>query len=330
MIELSAANAAAYLEACAPPLPGPWRITPLGGGVSNTVLLVECEAGRFVMKQSLAKLRVQEDWFADRHRIHRECAALRALAPHLPAGAVPRVVFEDPANCLYAMDAAPAGARDWKTLLLAGEVSDAVAASVAGILSAQIRATHRQEGWRRDFGDQTCFDQLRLDPYYRFTASRHPDLARFFEERIDACRRQACAIVHGDFSPKNFLVDSGRVMAIDFEVVHYGDPSFDAAFLLNHLLLKSIHRPQWAPMYRCAAAAFWDILAKALPPGMEWFESSTLAHLGCLHLARVDGKSPAEYLTSDQEKECVRRVARSLILEPPAGVLDAFDRIECL
>jgi len=36
-----------------------------------------------------------------------------------------------------------------------------------------------------------------------------------------------------------------------------------------------------------------------------------------LLLARVDGKSPVEYLTEEQDKAVVRRVARALLANPP-------------
>ena len=325
MVDLSVANATSYLASRTGVPPGPWKARRLGGGVSNTVLLVESSSARFVIKQSLAKLRVKEDWFADRTRIHREAAAMRALAPHLPPRTVPAVLFEDRENCLYAMEAAPADATDWKLSLLRGDVRVRTAETAATILAAQISATARQPWWQREFGDQTCFDQLRLDPYYRFTAARYPDLVEFFARSIQSSTVNACALTHGDFSPKNLLEFNGSVMVIDFEVVHYGDPSFDAAFLLNHLLLKSIHRPERKSLYAESAAAFWHTLKARLPAGFEWFEQSTIQHLGCLHLARVDGKSPAEYLTREG-KQIARRVARSILLDPPDEVLQTFDR----
>jgi Ser/Thr protein kinase RdoA (MazF antagonist) len=193
---------------------------------------------------------------------------------------------------------------------------------VARILNAQVNSTFHNPSWSDRFGDQSCFDELRLDPYYRFTASRHPDLADRFHDRIAAVRRNACALVHGDFSPKNFLVFSGRVMLIDFEVIHYGDPAFDSGFLLNHLLLKSVHRPEWAHLYQQAALAFWRTLASPV----ESFERETIAHLGCLMLARVDGKSPAEYLT-EAGRSRVRQLARSLLLQPPRSVPEAIESI---
>lgn len=326
MFELTPENAAAYL-ASRPELAGAdCRITPLGGGVSNTVLLVESAGRRFVLKQALPKLRVQEDWFADRTRILRECAAMRLLAPHLPAGAVPEILFEDPGNCLFAMSAAPPGARTWKALLLAGETTPEIAERVAAILAAMIRVSWGSAEWERIFGDQTAFDQLRLDPYYRFTASRHPDLAAHFAARIEQARRRF-SLVHGDYSPKNFLVAGDAVMAIDFEVIHYGDPSFDAAFLLNHLLLKSFYRPQRAPDYARLASRFFEQVAAALPPEAQGFETDTCLHLGCLLLARIDGKSPAEYIQEETLRERIRRFAREMIAEPPPAVASVFERI---
>lgn len=310
MIELNSDNASAYLADLGHG--SGWNVTGLGGGVSNTVLLAERAGKRWVLKQSLGKLRVEEDWFADRERIHRESAAMRALGPKLPTGAIPVVMFEDRDHCIYAMEAAPPDARDWKSALLAGEISSDTAAQVGGILAQMIETTQHNEAWRADFGDQTCFDQLRLDPYYRFTSSRHADLAPRFDAAIAAARRPI-AMVHGDFSPKNLLVHAGRVTLIDFEVIHYGDPAFDAGFLLNHLLLKAAHRPQWRKRLIAAALAFWAEVRSMVE------EAAAILHLGCLHLARVDGKSPAEYLTAEGRVK-VREQARQWLGTPPSSI----------
>ena len=326
MFELSFANAAAYLAARPEAPPGPWRVGALGGGVSNTVLLAENNNDRIVLKQSLAKLRVKEDWFADRTRIHRECSGIRWLAPHLPAGAVPPIVFEDRANCIFAMRATGPGARDWKSRLLAGEFSADTAARAGRILAAQIRCSWQSAECEAEFGDQRSFDELRIDPYYRFTAGAHPALAHYFSRLMAQSARRRVCLVHGDFSPKNLLVDGSRLTLIDFEVIHYGDPSFDSAFLLNHLLLKAVHMPGRTGALAKLAGHFWSALTGGLPDGTDWFERATIAHLGCLHLARVDGKSPAEYLTAEG-RERARELAILLIQEPPAHLLDAFERI---
>lgn len=310
-------NAAEYLAAQGFPLCGP--ITALGGGVSNVVLLAETVRGRMVIKQALERLRVAEEWLSDPSRTLREASALREIAAVLPAGAVPAIAFLDEANYIYAMEAAPPGAQDWKTLLLAGEIDPAIGAQVGELLTQQVAATRAATPWRDRYGDQRVFDELRLDPYYRFTAARHPDLAPRFAQAIARCQDQASSLVHGDFSPKNMLIAAGRPMLIDYEVVHYGDPAFDAAFLLNHLLLKSFHRPQWRSQYGAAAAAFWQAAAPAVSA------EGVKLHLGCLLLARIDGKSPAEYLR-DETKPLLRTLARDILVAPPPDILDLWSQ----
>jgi 5-methylthioribose kinase len=318
LIELTAQNAAAYLQ-------GSWQISELGGGVSNTVLLAESAGGqRLVLKQALGKLRVEQDWFSDRGRIFRESAGMRAVAPWLAPHSVPEVIFEDRDNLLFAMNAAPCEASTWKTQLMSGQVDPATAARIGEMLGAIVRNSWQRPEWESAFGDQTVFDQLRLDPYYRSTAARHPELAECFRALVRESQARRVSLVHGDWSPKNFLVWDDHVMAIDFEVIHYGDPAFDTGFLLNHLALKSFYRPQSKLAYLRAAARFWEAYTKGLPEGAAWVEAATIRHLGCLMLARIDGKSPVEYLKDERVREQVRKFARHLIVDPPGTVQEVF------
>ncbi len=320
-IDLGAGNALAYLEARGFEA---WDAVDLGGGVSNNVVRVRTSGGDLVLKQSLGKLRVKDDWRSEPERIFREAAALRMLAPELPAGGVPRILFEDRANQCFAMTAASHGAPTWKDQLLSGEISPDTAAVIGEMLGAMIRVSAVGGAWEAAFADQTVFDQLRIDPYYRTTAARHPDLRDRFFDLIGESGRRRVSLVHGDWSPKNFLVDGAGVTAIDFEVIHFGDPAFDAGFLLNHLLLKSFHRPQWSERYAECADAFWQRLSRGLPTGFEWMEAATVRHLGCLLLARIDGKSPAEYIRAPEARNRIRRYARALIERPPALLREIF------
>ena len=304
------------------------RINELGGGVSNVVLLVESDEKRFILKQALGKLRVEDDWFSDPSRIFRESAALAWAAPRLPEGSVPAILFEDRENFLFAMTAAPAQAETWKSLLLKGEFDARTAEHVARMLAAMASASWRDAESERLFGDQTVFDELRLDPYYRTTAARHPDLAPQFDRLMCESSARRVSVVHGDWSPKNFLVSGNTVTAIDFEVVHFGDPAFDTAFLLNHLLLKSFYKPQWGRELARLALRFWEVYRAGIPADCDWMEAATLAHLGCLLLARIDGKSPAEYITSPSLRDHIRTFARNLILAPPARVADVFEKVQ--
>ncbi len=318
MFEISTVNAATYLrEPCA--------ARELGGGVSNTVLLIETPSSRFIVKQALGKLRVEQDWFCERDRIFREADALRMLRPLLPAGTVPDVFDVDPDNFIFRMTAAPARAETWKTRLLRGEAHPETAETVGRMLGCIIRGTWGSAAFASRFDDRTVFDQLRLDPYYRSAARLHPDLAPKLYSLIEtALSRQYC-FVHGDWSPKNFLVWERNVMAIDFEVAHFGDPSFDAAFLLNHMLLKRFYRPEFREQYAQAARRFWETLRTYTQPlAHEWFETATIQHLGALLLARIDGKSPAEYIQDAGLKERIRKYARAIIGDQPRSVAEIF------
>jgi 5-methylthioribose kinase len=317
LIELTPQNTPEYLGR-------PCTVTALGGGVSNTVLLAESPGERIVLKQSLGKLKVEQDWFSERSRVFRESSALQMLAGMLPTGSIPKVLSEDPENYAFTMSAAPAAAKTWKTLLFEGNTCVETAERIGQLLGAMIARTWNSPRFESVFGDQTVFHQLRIDPYYRTTAARHPDLTPFFDRLIHASSGRRVSLVHGDWSPKNFLVSSDGVMIIDFEVIHFGDPSFDSAFLLNHLLLKTYRLPHWRETFRELAFRFWDALLTSLPPESDWFERATIQHLGCLLLARIDGKSPAEYITDNGLKETIRQSARKMIVQPSATIAEVF------
>jgi len=303
------------------PRGAPMFVRELGGGVSNIVLLVEGEGAgrevtRWVVKQSLEKLRVQDDWRSQRSRIFREAEAIRALSPVLGQGAVPEVVHTDRENYLFIMTAAPPGSVMWKEALLDGQVEMDVARQAGRLLAQMIVSSQHDPSFRTEFGERTVFDQLRIDPYYRTTAARHPDVSPVIHKLIEDSWQVRTAVVHGDYSPKNLLVQGNHIFLIDYEVVHWGDPAFDAGFLLNHLFLKAFHQPRFGQLYLSAAREFWsELLRGSEKAALEDFENMTLRHLGALMLARIDGKSPVEYIRDEMTKERVRRFAKCLLLE---------------
>jgi len=289
-----------------PPAP----VEALGGGVSNVVLA----AGAYVVKQALPRLRVAEEWLAKRERALTEGEALR-FAARLTPGRVPDVLDIDREACAITIARAPAEWRNWKAVLLSGEADPRVARELGRILAAWHAASIGDGRVARRFGDWEAFDQLRIDPYHRTVARRHPDLARAVGRVIEEMEARRIALVHGDYSPKNVLVGDGALWVLDFEVAHHGDPDFDLAFMLNHLSLKAIHRPQAAARYRRCAEAFLAAYREGAP-GLDPLPERLARHLGCLMIARVDGKSPAEYLTA-QGREAARGRGRRLLLEPP-------------
>lgn len=308
--------------------------TALPGGVSNrTVLVRRAHGPAWVLKQALPKLRVAVDWFSPPERIHREALGLRWLSVLAPPGAVPALVFEDRVHHLIAMEAVPQPHENWKTRLLAGHLEPPLVQEFARLLAA----IHRHAWERRDrlaavFEDRSFFASLRLEPYYGYAATQVPAAADFLHGLIAQTRARQQTLVHGDFSPKNLLVHAGRLVLLDHEVIHWGDPAFDLGFALTHLLSKAHHLRHQRDAFAAAARTFWEEYRAAVgdAPWTGDLESHAVRQtLGCL-LARVAGRSPLEYLT-EPERAAQRAAVLALIATPPDTVTELAPRfLSCL
>ncbi|HBY59538.1 MAG TPA: aminoglycoside phosphotransferase [Solibacterales bacterium] len=298
------------------------EVRELTGGVSNIVLEVRHRGGVFVVKQALARLRVPGEWLADPTRVLRERDALLLLDRILP-GAAPRVLWSDDDNLLFAMTAVEG--PTWKQEMMAGRIDPHFAQQTGAMLGAMAGGTWRSREVETSFAPGHFFEELRIDPYYRTVAARHPGLAPRILSLIKESHARPRALTHGDFSPKNIIVTpAGAPVLLDFEVAHYGDPAFDIAFCLNHLSLKWFHLGEHRSRLAESLRAFWQALSEAMPSLLPELEALALRHLGALMLARVDGKSPVEYLRPD-EQAAVRAFSTALVSEPPArwdGYLD--------
>ena len=305
----------------------PVSFKKLAGGVSNRVVQVTWADGRsWVLKQALSKLRVAVDWFSSPERILVEGKALRWLNRLAPPGTTPAFRFEDPANHLMAMEAIPEDHENWKSVLLSGRVVTDHFEQFGFLLGT----IHRKSV---EFGPEVCtafadtsyFESLRLEPYYLYTAERVPGAGDFLRALSEETKRHKLSLVHGDFSPKNALLYRGKLVLLDYEVVHYGDPAFDVGFALTHFLSKANHMIEKRDRLTTAAAQFWRVYFKEVAPlGWDALEPRIVRHiLGCL-LARVAGKSPLEYLTAD---EAARQRSLTLLLmkNPPNKVEDLID-----
>jgi len=297
------------------------QVTTLPGGVSNRTVLLKRAAGEeWVLKQALAKLRVEADWFSDPTRIHREAAGLRWLGRHAPPGAVPELLFEDHRHHLLAMRAVPQPHRNWKELLLAGRVVPEQVRRF-GLLLGVIhrRGYQRREETARLFADRTFFETLRLEPYYHYTATRVPTAAEFLAALVDETRACRLTLVHGDYSPKNILLHQGELVLLDHEVIHFGDPAFDLGFALTHLLSKALHLPSKKQDFLTAALIFWRAYLESLAavPWLGELEARALRHTLACMLARAQGRSPLEYLSAEARARQRDRVL-ALLAAPPA------------
>lgn len=292
----------------------------LPGGVASDVKIVQTPDGPIVVKQALGKLKVAADWRSDPARSAVEVAALIVAAELLGADAVPRVIDVDAAQNTFSMTLIDPRLRNWKADLLAGRL-DPATAQRAGELLGRWRAgsAHRADLARR-FDDLTYFEELRVEPFFRRIRGRFPDLGPHIDRIIETLVSQRSALVHGDFSPKNMLADGGELVLLDFEVSHWGNPRFDVAFLLAHLVLKRARRGADVARFNEIARVFLQAYAR---DSGDLLDCDVGAITGALLLARTDGDSPIDYL-SDLDADAVRIFARDLIASPPAHPMSLF------
>ncbi len=299
---------------------------PLTGGVASDIWYVGTAEREFCVKRALERLRVEREWRVPVHRNAFEVAWLDIAADIAP-GSAPRVLGHDPAAGVFAMEYfAPASYRNWKDLLSRGVVDLETVAAVAGLLVRIHSATAGDSSLAARFDDGELFFQLRLEPYLHGAAVQNPDLAPQLHALAAEVAGRREVLVHGDVSPKNILVGEPAVVLLDAECACLGDAAFDLAFCLNHLLLKCL----WAPAARTSLLAAFSRFGEHYLAGVDWDEPAAIAEraarlLPGLLLARVDGKSPVEYL-DDPERERVRRFARDNLQSPPQDLEQIVQR----
>jgi streptomycin 6-kinase len=287
----------------------------LTGGVSSDIWRIDLPSGPICVKRALAKLRVAADWQAPVERNIYEARWMRHSA-----GFAPRLLGQDAASGTLAMEFLPPENHPlWKNQLRDGIADPDFAARVAEALVSIHARTAADPAIAAEFPTDGIFYDIRLEPYLVATAQAHPDRADRLRALVATTQANKKALVHGDVSPKNILCGPTGPVFLDAECAWWGDPAFDLAFCLNHLLLKCL----WTPRARDGFLRCFDALAAAYLSGVTWESPDALERraaglLPGLFLARVDGKSPVEYVTDAARKDKVRRVGRALLADPPS------------
>ncbi|HEY3776470.1 MAG TPA: phosphotransferase [Rhizomicrobium sp.] len=290
--------------------------TPLFGGVSCDVWRVEAEGRAICVKRPLPRLRVAAVWEAPVSRSAQEYAWLEFARCIVPRSA-PKPLAHDPVRGFLALEyLEPSRHPVWKAQLLDGRIEPQFAEAVARMLAKFHAASAGDATIATRFDTGEAFFALRIDAYLLEAARRNPDVSEPLRRLADATFTTRIALVHGDVSPKNILAGPAGPVFLDAETAWFGDPAFDLAFCLNHLLLKCLARPPFASAYLTCFAAF----RSAYFSGVTWenaaaLELRTARLLPALLLARIDGKSPVEYLT-EPDRNFVRRFACGLLLGP--------------
>ena len=283
--------------------------TPLTGGVASDIWLVRA-GGRVSSSSARSPNCASPPTGACRGRNASEAAWLEAAGPPAPGAARPSVLAHAPELGFFAWTICSRtthhgmeeriAARDARTPDFAGRSARRSAPFTPRPPAARNRAALQR----------------------RRAVSRHPPRALSWNSlrpgiRALSLRSHCSRRARSETRLRSFTATSRRrtfssarrgPVFLDAECAWYGDPAFDLAFCLNHLLLKCL----WT---RRAAAAFldcFDALSRAYLARVCWEPAAdtgarAASLLPALLLARIDGKSPVEYVTGRDFEGAVRR-----------------------
>ena len=295
-------------------------VVPLSGGVSSEIAVLSAAGRKFCVKFALEKLRVEQDWRAPPERNGAEYAWL-SFASGIAPESVPELYGRSASLNGFAMEYLdPGESVQWKSEILSGSFRPGDAVAAARLIGRLHAASRRAGPDSSEFANSAMFREIRVAPYLLATASRHPRIASILEATARDLMLERPVLIHGDVSPKNILLRGGALVLLDAECATMGDPAFDLAFLLNHLAIKALHLPELESALLAGALESW----RQYESLVDWESARDLECRVCrllpaLMLARMDGKSPVEYLSA-AEQDRARCIATRRISNPPGSI----------
>lgn len=296
-------------------------VTPLTGGISSNIARIEIGDKTLCLKQALPELKTEKSWQVPVDRVYAEIQWLQTANELIPTH-VPRVLGVDKPTNSFIMEYLPDTFKNWKTELMAGRINANVSRELGEILGRLHAGTAGDDAIAKRFANDSLFHAIRLEPYLEEAARQHPSVTTALTALVDRTRSTRKALMHGDVSPKNIMIGPHGPVLLDAECACYGDPAFDLAFCLNHLLLKAA----WQPMFCRDLLDCFDGIVESYLQQVAWEPLDDLqvrvqTLLPALLLARIDGKSPVEYLSKDARQK-VRQLALNIVGTPAFSLSD--------
>ncbi len=302
-------------------------ITPLTGGVSSDIALVDIGSRKICVKFALEQLKVAQEWYANVERNRAEYCWMEFVSSLLPEATPALLGCSKQANGFAMEFIQGEDVFLWKKALLEGK-KDTGEAKKVGHTLGRIHQASSTANIAHLFQNQEDFYALRLEPYLLFTSLRHPEISDQLQAIITSLSSINFVLIHGDVSPKNIMFKNQMPIFLDAECATMGDPCFDVSFCLNHLVIKAIHlKNQQQDLLNAVRNFYGEYRCYVSWEALDDLEKRVCQLLPALMLARVDGKSPVEYL-DETEKKKVRELAIPLIQNPEIFIETLITRIK--
>ena len=304
-------------------LTGDATVEVLTGGVSCIVLAIDNSDISIVVKQALPELKTKAKWVADQRRAIVEANAMRVYHQITPES-VPELIDCDPEEFTLTMSRLPHTCTNWKIDMLEGRIHPEMGTELGLILAKWHNTAALSAEIKAGFMEDSLFEQLRVAPFYRAVAAVNPNLLTTINTLIAEITQIKITLVHGDFSPKNIMATKeNHPIVLDFEVAHTGNPVFDLAFLLAHLLCKTI-RTEDVDEKELLIRTATQFLEKYQETSRIPVADSLAQHVALIALARVEGVSPVNYLDEPAQQLLVA-ITKAALLDSDMTFTQLFE-----
>ena len=299
----------------------------LTGGVSSDIWRIISLKKNFCIKKSKSKLSVKQEWHAPVIRNYYEYQWYNEVNT-ISKNITPKVIYVNKNPYFFVMEYYDK--KDyplWKNELFNLKLNQNFTKNVALNLAKIHSQTYNKTIIAKKFDTIKLFEDLRIDPYIRFSALAHDDINSELISIADSLHNSQIALVHGDISPKNILINNSKPIFLDAECAWFGDPVFDISFCLNHIILKSLVLKKIDK----ELINHFNILANNYLSNVFWenpriYEKRIIRVLASLMLARIDGKSPVEYINTDLQKNKVRNFSKYILKNPLNSLLEFSEK----
>ncbi len=138
-------------------------------------------------------------------------------------------------------------------------------------------------------------------------------------------------LVHGEYHPRNILVNGAKIGTFDLEEAHLGDPAFDIGILLGSYLLRADYHKNIRPLVIKSVLEMINVYLNKIniPENRKDLENRIKHYIGGLMLGRIDGISSSwtVWFKKENAKRTVRQHATQIILDDKTPLYNLIQKI---
>lgn len=321
----------------------------VGGGLVSEVFRLVVDGKPFYLKQTvpgdkkyfrvLKEIKMPKDidkyLFNDKRQIY-EAKALKIFEKAVGLGVVPHIYYHDVDNKVLILSEVLTPKAKLFEDIIHKEINIGASKRLAEILAELVNNTYGKIGPLRpsDEDKKVKFTKLKwqcIEIYQKLNSKTKKLVKKTQTEFVEESMRINKVLVHGDYHPRNILIEGSKVGTFDLEEAHLGDPAFDIGILLGSYLLRIEYYKKIRDIgIKAVLEMIKTFMNKInIPEDKNKLENRIKKHMGGLMLLRIDGIASewTHWFKRESAKKSVRKSAIKLILDNSTPQLQLIKEI---